>query len=90
MNYEVVPVIVMICYVFGEIYKKIFKNKNQLIPVILTALGGLIGLLICLTSSEMVGTKNIWEAIMIGMISGASSTGANQIVKQIFKKGGEQ
>ena len=36
----------------------------------------------------MNNTKTIWEALEIGIISGASSTGTNQIIKQIFKKEG--
>ncbi len=29
---------------------------------------------------------NIWTALGVGVVSGASATGANQIIKQIFFK----
>ena len=35
----------------------------------------------------ILNVENIWIALGIGIVSGASSTGANQIIKQIFKKG---
>ena len=54
-------------------------------------IGGLLGIIIYLTNPEMIlNAENIWIALGIGIVSGASSTGANQIVKQIFKKGEEK
>lgn len=85
-----VPIIVVCCYMVGEIYKFIFKNKNEnykIIPILLSLLGGLMGILIYLMNPEIIlNATNIWSALGIGIMSGASSTGANQIIKQIFKK----
>jgi hypothetical protein len=54
-------------------------------------IGGLLGIIIYLTNPEMIlNAENIWIALGIGIVSGASSTGANQIIKQIFKKGEEK
>ena len=36
--------------------------------------------------SMILNAKNIYVAIEIGIISGASATGANQIIKQVFLK----
>lgn len=59
----------------------------KLIPIILSALGGIIGIVIYLTNPEMIfNASNIWIALQIGIVSGASSTGANQIIKQLFKE----
>lgn len=58
-----------------------------MIPIILSALGGIIGIVIYLTNPEMIfNASNIWIALQIGIVSGASSTGANQIIKQLFKE----
>lgn len=85
-----VPIIIICCYIIGEIYKAIFKNKPKLyklIPIILPIVGGLIGIVIYLTNPEEIcNAPNIWIALQIGIVSGASSTGANQIIKQLFKE----
>ena len=72
----------------GEIYKVIFKNnKNvyKLIPIIVTITGGILAILIYLTSKEIIlNADNIWIALEIGLVSGASATTTNQIIKQVF------
>jgi hypothetical protein len=92
MSFTSVPIIVVCCYLIGEIIKFIFKNKQEtykIIPIVVTSLGGLLGILIYLTNPEMIfNVDNIWTALLIGMVSGSSATGANQIVKQFFLKGG--
>lgn len=90
MDYMSVPIIVVCCYIVGEIYKFIFVKKQEaykLIPVILSITGGLIGIIIYFTSPEMIfNATNVWVALGIGIVSGASSTGANQIIKQLYGK----
>ena len=94
MDFTSVPIIVVCCYIIGEIYKALFKNKQEaykLIPIVMAIIGGLLGIIIYLTNPEMIlNAENIWVALGIGIVSGASSTGTNQIVKQIFKKGEEK
>jgi len=91
MDFTSVPIIVVCCYIIGEIYKVLFKNKKEvykLIPIIMAIIGGLLGVLIYLVNPEIIlNAKNIWIALGIGIVSGASSTGSNQIIKQIFKNG---
>lgn len=90
MDFTSVPIIVICCYIIGEIYKVLFQNKQEaykLIPIIMAIIGGLFGILIYLTSPEVIlNAENIWIALGIGIVSGASSTGANQIIKQNLKK----
>ena len=90
MEFTSIPIIVIICYLIGEIYKVLFKNKQdlyKLIPIVLACFGGLLGVLIFLTNPEiMLNVSNVWSALGIGIVSGVSSTGTNQIIKQIFKK----
>lgn len=91
MDFTSVPIIVVCCYIVGEIYKVLFKNKQEaykLIPILVAILGGLLGVLIYSTNPEMVlNADNVWVALGVGIVSGASSTGTNQIIKQLFKKG---
>ena len=90
MEFTSIPIIVIICYIIGEFYKFLFKNKQELyklIPIVLACFGGLLGILIFLTNPEMLlNVSNAWTALGIGIVSGVSSTGTNQIIKQIFIK----
>ena len=84
-----IPVIVIICYVIGELIKVVFKNKiNKYIPIIVTTIGGILGVLVYLTNRELLmGIDNIYSSIVIGIISGSSSTGTNELIKKVFKEG---
>lgn len=90
MEFSSVPIIVVCCYLMGEIYKVIFKKRPKtykLIPVLVSISGGVLGILIYLTNKEMImNASNAWIALGIGIISGASSTGTNQVVKQLLSK----
>lgn len=90
MEFTSLPIIILICYVIGEIYKYLFKKKPEtykFIPILLSISGGILGILIYLTNQEMMmNASNIWIALGIGIVSGASSTGTNQIIKQLFRK----
>lgn len=84
-----VPLIVVLCYLLGEIYKVIFKNKQdlyKLIPVLVSLMGGVIAIIIYLTERSIIEVDNIYDALLIGIISGSSSTGANQIIKNLVDK----
>ena len=67
----------------------VFKNKiNKYIPIIVTTIGGILGVLIYLTNRELLmGIDNIYSSIVIGIISGSSSTGTNELIKKVFKEG---
>ena len=90
MEFTSVPIIVVCCYLMGEIYKVIFKKRQEtykLIPVLVSISGGVLGILMYLTNKEMIlNASNAWIALGIGIISGASSTGTNQVVKQLLSK----
>lgn len=90
MNFASVPIIVVCCYCVGEVYKQIFKKKTEVyrfIPVLLSIVGGVLGIIIYYTNPEIIlNAENVWIALGIGMVSGVSATGTNQIVKQMFGK----
>ena len=89
MEFSSVPIIIIISYMIGEIYKVIFKGKEdmyKLIPIVVSIIGGILGVFIYLTNKEMIlDANNIWVAMFVGIVSGASATNANQIIKQLFK-----
>ena len=93
MDFVSLPIIVVCCYLIGELYKLIFKNKRQaykIIPVFLAIVGGILGVVIYFANPEiMLNAENVWVALLIGIVSGSSSTGTNQIVKQLFSKQNE-
>ena len=88
MEFTSVPIIIIICYMIGEIYKVIFKSKEslyKLIPIVISITGGIIGILIFLTNPELIlNVTNVWTALVVGIVSGASATTTNQIIKQLF------
>ena len=93
MNFTAVPIIVICCYLCGEIYKAIFRNHTnayRFIPLVTSVLGGILGVVIFLTNPEVIlDAPNLWIALGVGIVSGASATGANQIIKQIFQQTNE-
>lgn len=89
MELTSMPIIVIICYLIGEIYKILFKNKDELfkfIPIFVSLIGGIIGVIMFFLNPEIINVSNFWVAFVEGTISGASATGTNQIIKQLFFK----
>lgn len=91
VEFTSIPIIVVLCYIIGEIYKVIFRKKKEakkLIPIVMAIVGGILGILIYLTNPEIIfKAENIWIARVVGIASGESATGTNQIIKQILNKG---
>ena len=92
MEYISIPVITILCYLAGEFFKLvIFKKKKRFkyIRVNVGGIGGALGLTIYYISPELLlNITNPFMAIAIGIVSGLASTGSNELVKQILKKGG--
>lgn len=88
MNYVGIPIIVIISYVVGEIYKIIFKTdeSKRFIPIVMAVIGGALGAAIYYTAPDVLSVITVWDAILVGIISGESATGTNQIIKQLFGK----
>lgn len=88
MEYASVPSILILCYLVGEIYKVIVKKdkkKYKYIPLIVSIFGGILGLVFYYTYPDLVlNAPNPVVAMIIGIVSGAASTGSNQIIKQLF------
>ena len=89
MEFISIPIIVIICYLVGEIYKVVFKNKQEvykLIPVLLTLMGGVLGVILFEIDEAYLGVNSIVSALEIGLISGSASTGTYELVKKLWNK----
>lgn len=80
--------IVVICYLIGLAAKTIPAVKDNYIPVIVGAFGGILGVLGMYVIPDFPA-QDILNAIAVGIVSGLSSTGANQVYKQL-KDGTDQ
>lgn len=74
--------IVVICYLIGLAAKTIPAVKDNYIPVIVGAFGGILGVLGMYVIPDFPA-QDILNAIAVGIVSGLSSTGINQVYKQL-------
>lgn len=88
MQTGTVLAIVVITYLIGAAAKLIPHIKDEYIPVIVGVAGGALGVAGMYLMPDYPA-QDIMNAIAIGIVSGLSSTGVNQVYKQI-KKGGEE
>lgn len=86
-----VPAIVSITYALIEAYKKwIAKGREKylaFIPLVALILGGVLGVAIFYIEPSMIIAKDAWCALIVGLASGLSATGTNQVFKQLKKVG---
>lgn len=76
--------IVVICYLIGLGVKAVPKIKDNLIPVIVGAFGGILGAIGMFVIPDFPAS-DVMTAIAVGIVSGLASTGVNQIYKQVKK-----
>lgn len=74
--------IVVITYLIGIAVKAIPKIKNEFIPVIVGAAGGILGAVGMYVIPDFPAS-DILNAIAVGIASGLASTGVNQVYKQL-------
>lgn len=82
-DFATVVAICVICYLIGMGIKASPLN-DKYIPIIVGVCGGLLGVLGFYVMPAFPA-DNIMDAIAIGITSGLSATGANQIGKQLTK-----
>lgn len=74
--------IVVITYLIGYAAKIIPQIKDEFIPVIVGATGGILGV-IGMYAMPDFPANDIMNAIAVGIVSGLASTGVNQAYKQL-------
>lgn len=80
-----VVAIVVITYLIGLGAKAIPRIKDNFIPIIVGIAGGILGVVGMYVIPDFPAT-DVLNAIAVGIVSGLSSTGVNQIYKQAVKK----
>lgn len=79
-----VVAIVVITYLVGLGAKAIPQIKDNFIPIIVGIAGGILGIVGMYVIPDFPAT-DVLNAIAVGIVSGLSSTGVNQIYKQVKK-----
>lgn len=79
-----VVAIVVITYLVGLGAKAIPQIKDNYIPIIVGIAGGILGIVGMYVIPDFPAT-DVLNAIAVGIVSGLSSTGVNQIYKQVKK-----
>ena len=83
-----IPAIAAVVYTLMDIAKTAMggdQKFSRFIPLIACILGAVSGVVCFYFIPGVLETENILVAIVIGAASGLSSTGANQVVKQLSK-----
>lgn len=81
------PAIVVMCYLVGYICKTVGNGKiDKYIPIICGVLGAILGVVVFFTIPNFIPAENWLIALDIGIVSGLSATGINQIAKQLTKE----
>ena len=76
--------IVVICYLVGLGAKIVPQIKDNYIPVIVGAVGGMLGVAGMYVIPDFPA-HDVMTAVAVGIMSGLASTGVNQIYKQVKK-----
>lgn len=83
-----IPSITVIVYTVIELLKYLVKNSEKFkifIPIIAGGLGAAVATAVFFISPSLMGFTNIFDAVLIGIVSGLAATGTNQIFKQLTK-----
>lgn len=80
-----VAVIAVICYLIGMGLKAWDKFDDRKIPVLMGVCGAVLGVVAFYIAPAIIPADDIITAIAIGIVSGFTSTGINQIYKQSQK-----
>ncbi len=86
-NYVTIPAVVVIVYLIAEAVKAFGGEKiSQFIPIICGMCGAILGAFALFVCPGLIPASNVFEAVAIGIVSGFSATGINQVYKQLKKE----
>lgn len=80
-----VAAITVIAYIFGILCKAIDSIDDKWIPVIVGVVGAILGAVAFVTKMPDFPAEDIITGIAVGIVSGLSATGINQVFKQLSK-----
>lgn len=76
-----IPSIIIICYLVAQAVKATALN-NKYLPIVCGVVGGILGVVAMFVVPDYPAGDYL-TAIAIGIVSGLSATGINQIYKQL-------
>lgn len=80
-----IPAIAIICYLLGMGLKAWDKFDDRKIPVLMGICGAILGAVAFYFAKNIIPADDLITAIAIGIVSGFTATGINQIYKQSQK-----
>ena len=80
-----VAAITVICYLVGMGLKAWDKFDDRKIPVLMGIIGAVLGVVAFYVAPAIIPAEDVITAIAIGIVSGFTATGVNQIYKQTKK-----
>ena len=85
-----IPAVASAVYGIIELLKRFVFCENEkfrkFIPLLAAMMGAIITLIVFLVSPDLIPATSWYSSILIGLASGLSSVGINQIKKQAEKK----
>lgn len=84
-----VPIIVVVVYAIIQLLKGVCNSSEKflrLVPLLSAILGAAIGVIVFFSARSLIPADNVFMALVIGGVSGLSSTGCHQVVKQLKGK----
>lgn len=81
LGFTAIPAITVICYLVAQIVKATAVD-NKWLPIVCGVVGAALGVAAMFVMPDFAATDYI-TAVAIGIVSGLSATGVNQIVKQL-------
>ena len=79
-----IPSIIVICYLIATAIKAT-KLDNKWLPIICGVFGGILGAVAMRVIPDFPATDDL-TAVAVGIVSGLSATGVNQIYKQMTQQ----
>lgn len=83
-----IPVIAALCFGFIEVLKRTFHNNENVknaYPLIAAIFGSVFGMIAFLADPELILTDSLMTSALVGMASGLSATGGNEVLQRMKK-----
>lgn len=80
-----VAAIAVICYLVGMALKAWDKFDDRKIPVLMGVVGAILGIVAYFLAPQLLPCDDIISAVAVGIVSGFTATGVNQIYRQSQK-----
>ena len=84
-----IPAVAALCFGFVELLKHALHNDRKVknaYPLISTILGTVLGVIVYLVEPSFMATDSLLSSALVGMASGLSATGSNEIIQRIKHK----